>query len=100
MRRTNLAQRIALSRTSIRALAPLRIHGKVAGLSGLVVDIDGLGGHVSVGDRLTLCGRTAAATEAEIVGFRGNLTHAMPLGRLDGLGPGHDALVIGPAGAT
>ena len=67
------------------------LEGRVAGLSGLAVDIDGLGGHVSVGDRLLLAARDGHGIPAEIVGFRHGLAQAMPFGALDGLGPGSAA---------
>jgi flagellum-specific ATP synthase len=63
----------------------------VTGLSGLVVDIDGLSGHVCVGDRLLLEARDGNRVAAEIVGFRQGLAQAMPFGALDGLGPGSAA---------
>jgi flagellum-specific ATP synthase len=100
MRRTELSTRIQQCRASLGRMVPLRVHGKVADISGLIVDLDGLNGYVSVGDRLALNGRGQPPVEAEIVGFRGAFTQAMPFGRLDGLGPGHDAAVLGPCGDT
>src|SRR6202035_4153532 len=67
----------------------------VSGLSGLVVDIDGLSGHVCVGDRLLLAARDGHDIPAEIVGFRNGLAQAMPLAALDGLWPGSGALCCG-----
>ena len=73
-------------------IAPLQIEGRVAGLSGLVIDVDGLAGHVAVGDQLLLARRAAPPVLAEIVGFRQGLAQAMPFAALDGLGPGSAAL--------
>ena len=71
----------------------------MTGLSGLVVDIDGLAGHVAVGDHLVLEPRNGGGIPAEIVGFRQGLAQAMPFSALDGLGPGSPALLrCGPAG--
>jgi flagellum-specific ATP synthase len=70
----------------------MRLEGRVTALSGLVVDIDGLGGHVSVGDRLLLAARDGQEIPAEIVSFRQGLAQAMPFAALDGLGPGSAAL--------
>jgi flagellum-specific ATP synthase len=67
------------------------LEGHVAGLSGLIADVDGLGAHVSVGDRLTLSGRDGHRVAAEVVGFRRGLAQTMPFGALDGLGPGSSA---------
>ena len=91
MRRTPTLERVAACRAGLRDIAPLRAEGRVTGLSGLVVDIDGLSGHVCVGDRLLLEARDGNRVAAEIVGFRQGLAQAMPFGALDGLGPGSTA---------
>ena len=79
-------------------IAPIHLEGRVTGLSGLVVEIDGLSGHVSVGDRLSLSPRDGQGISAEIVGFRQGLAQAMPFGTVDGLGPGSAALFRADAG--
>jgi flagellum-specific ATP synthase len=88
MRRMSLLERIAASRTSLQAIAPVCLDGRITALSGLVVDIDGLAGHSSVGDRLLLASRGGQNIPAEIIGFRQGLAQAMPFGSLEGLGPG------------
>jgi flagellum-specific ATP synthase len=90
-----LAQRGSVCRDALRHIAPIRIAGRVTGLSGLVIDIDGLGGHLSVGDRLMLAARDGHGVPAEVVGFRHGLAQAMPFAALDGLGPGSHALARG-----
>ena len=92
MRYTNLLERTAVCRAGLHDIAPLQVEGRVAALSGLVVDIDGLGGHVSIGDRVLLAARDGHGIPAEIVGFRHDLAQAMPFAALDGLGPGNAAL--------
>ena len=92
MRYTSLLERSAACQAQLHEIAPVRLEGRVIGLSGLVVDIDGLGGHVSVGDRLLLATRDGGGIQAEIVGFRQGLAQAMPFASLDGLGPGSVAL--------
>jgi flagellar biosynthesis/type III secretory pathway ATPase len=91
MRLTSLIKRSAACRAALHGLSPMHLEGCVTGLSGLMVDIDGLGGHVSVGDRLVLTARDGHRVPAEIVGFRNGLAQAMPLAPLDGLGPGSAA---------
>ncbi|HEY6441117.1 MAG TPA: FliI/YscN family ATPase [Acetobacteraceae bacterium] len=91
MRYVTTLERGAAGRAGLRDIAPLQIEGRVSGLSGLVVDIDGLSGHVCVGDRLLLAARDGHDIPAEIVGFRQGLAQAMPFGALDGLGPGSAA---------
>ncbi|HEX4173499.1 MAG TPA: flagellar protein export ATPase FliI [Acetobacteraceae bacterium] len=75
----------------LRDIAPLALQGHVTGLSGLIVDVDGLGAHVSVGDRLVLSARDGHSIPAEVVGFRHGLAQVMPYGTLSGLGPGSSA---------
>jgi flagellum-specific ATP synthase len=91
MRSTTLAERASDCRNLLVNLPVLAIQGRISGISGLVVDIDGLAGHVSVGDCLELQARDGTETSAEIVGFRSGLAQAMPFGELHGLGPGHSA---------
>ncbi len=105
MRYATTLERAAAARAGLRDIAPLLIEGRVSGLSGLVVDIDGLSGHVCVGDGLLLAARDGHNIPAEIVGFRQGLAQAMPFGALDGLGPGSAARfrpqsVGEPAGGT
>jgi len=64
------------------------MQGRVADLSGLIVEVDGLTGQVTVGDRLDLLARDGRRIPAEIVGFRAGLAQAMPFAALDGIGPG------------
>lgn len=88
MRQTGLQERGAASLARLREIAPYQVEGRITGLSGLVVEIDGLGGHVCVGDRLLLAARDRPGIPAEVVAFRNGLAQAMPFGVLDGMGPG------------
>ena len=92
MRCTALLDYAAVCSARLHDLARFRLEGRIAGLSGLIVDIDGLAGHASVGDRLLLAGKDGQTVPAEIVTFRHGLAQAMPFGRLDGLGPGAAAV--------
>ncbi len=96
-----MLERSAVCRAQLHDIAPIRLEGRVTGLSGLVVDIDGLNGYVSVGDRLSLAARSGQEIPAEVVGFRQGRAQAMPFGALDGLGPGSAAILRGePARAS
>ncbi len=85
---TNLAQRLKNVRDGLVAVPPARICGRVAGISGLAVELAGLENHVAIGDRIDLQPREGQAVPAEIVGFRNGRANAMVYGALDGLGPG------------
>jgi flagellum-specific ATP synthase len=103
MRHLTLTQRTTICQTALRDLAPIQLQGHVTGLSGLMVDIAGLAGHVSIGDRILLASRDGHGVPAEIVAFRDGRAQAMPFGALDGLGPGSAALLRGripSAGST
>ena len=71
--------------------ASLSVEGRVAAVSGMMVEVEGLGGHGAVGDRISLQNRAGADVEAEIVGFRSGTARALMFGALDGIGPGNPA---------
>ena len=93
MRLTPFAERTAACRAELRRIAAVRLQGKVAAVSGLVVEIDGLAGHLSIGDRLRLESRNVNDIPVEVVGIRGGLAQAMPFAALDGIGPGATAIL-------
>jgi len=100
MRQSSLVKRAEIAAARMRSCQTARIQGRVGGISGLIVDIDGLNGLVSIGDRIALLGRDDRPLEAEIVGFRDNRAQAMPFGALDGVGPGHTASLLAGQGGT
>ena len=99
MRCTNLVLRSNLAAGALRSLAPLRVQGRVTGVSGLVVEIDGLNGHAMIGDRVNLTDRDGRLVEAEIVAFRDGNAQTMPFGVLSGIGPGSAAILASGHGA-
>ncbi|MGH7041751.1 MAG: FliI/YscN family ATPase [Acetobacteraceae bacterium] len=86
-----------LTSEAVRRVPPLRLTGRIAGLSGLMAEIAGLSGQLAVGSRLLLQPRRETGggdrVLAEVVGFRGDLARTMAFGSLDGLGPGAVALM-------
>ena len=94
MRCTTLHERAGACRQRLQEISSVQLLGRIAGLSGLLVEIGGLNGCVSVGDRVFLLRRsdTEQGVPAEIVSFRRGLAQAMPFGELDGLGPGNAVL--------
>jgi len=88
--------------TLVEAVTGLRIQGTVSAVSGMAVEVDGLGGHAAIGDRIDLLPQWRAATgpvRAEIVGFRGGHARALAFGGLDGVGPGSGTLAAFPRAA-
>lgn len=91
------ASHLDAARSALRGIRPYEISGQVSGLTGLAVDIDGLAGHLSIGDRLWISPHNGLAVQAEAIGFHGGTTRAMTFAPLDGIGPGARAAVGGAA---
>ncbi|MGI4952195.1 MAG: FliI/YscN family ATPase [Janthinobacterium lividum] len=90
-------QYAAVNRRLTNATAQLKrvgtpvAHGHVTAASGMTVEISGLDGFLTIGDRLTMQGRDAAPALAEVIGFQAGRLRVMPLGALTGIGPGTTA---------
>jgi flagellum-specific ATP synthase len=72
----------ALDRADLQAR-----HGRVRDLIGLVVEATGLQAQIGELCEIT-AGRARRSVPAEVVGFRDGATLLMPLGALEGIGPG------------
>ncbi len=70
----------------VEASEPIRIHGKVAEVIGLVIESNGP--TASIGDICVLERGERQVGMAEVVGFRKNRTLMMPLGPIEGVHPG------------
>ena len=95
------ADSIDLSRYEklLERINPIRIHGKVSEIVGLMVE--GNGPAASIGD---ICGIVPVngdhPLEAEVVGFRNGRVLLMPLQSIQGLGPGCKILSLGRKAAV
>lgn len=80
--------RIDLSRylAAVDAMKPIRFHGKVTQVVGLV--IEGFCPDAAVGTLCLVHPNDGDPIPAEVVGFRDNKTLLMPLGELRGVGLG------------
>jgi len=74
-------------------LPPYTVYGRVAGVSGLLIEIAGVERRLTVGGRCLVRARTGRPLPCEVVGFRGGRALAMPLGPVDGVGLGCRATV-------
>ena len=72
----------------IERLPDYRIVGQVTQVVGLLVEVGGVEGSVSVGDYCTVYRRNGSKVLCEAVGFRENKALVMPFGSLDGVGLG------------
>ena len=77
----------------ISRLDKLKLYGRVKAIQGLLVEIEGLGERLAIGERCHLEVRGRSSVTCEIIGFRDNRALAMPFGPLDGVGLGSRALV-------
>ena len=64
----------------IGRLDQLKLFGRVKAIQGLLVEIEGLGERLAVGERCHLEIRGRPPVTCEIVGFRDNRALAMPFG--------------------
>lgn len=69
----------------IQAIPGLRRFGRVARIEGLLVEVTGAVGGISLGGQLRLTSSGGSEIPCEVVGFRDGRALAMPLGTLDGM---------------
>jgi len=75
-------------------LPPYTVYGRVAGVSGLLIEIAGVERRLAIGGRCQIATRGGRVLPCEIVGFRQGRALAMPLGPVDGIGLGCRATVL------
>ena len=69
--------------------------GKVAGVSGLLIEARGALSRLAVGARAEIERRGTTPLPAEVVGFRDSKALLMPFGPVEGVAPGADIKIIG-----
>ncbi|WP_259780218.1 flagellar protein export ATPase FliI [Aestuariispira ectoiniformans] len=74
--------------SDIRRVPSHRTFGKVSAIQGMLVEIRGIQGHMSIGDRCYLLARGGQNVICEVVGFREGAALAMSYATLDGVGLG------------
>lgn len=72
----------------VSRLADYRVYGRVTDVVGLLVEIGGVQGALSVGDHCTVVARHGREVVCEVVGFRAGRALVMPFGPVDGIGMG------------
>ncbi len=93
-----LSKRLQAAPAAVVHASSLTLQGRVAAVSGMMVEVAGLAGHTAVGDRIMLATQTGpvqpgrpqavARIAAEVVGFRAGHARALAFGTLTGIGPG------------
>ncbi|MDJ0686432.1 MAG: flagellar protein export ATPase FliI [Alphaproteobacteria bacterium] len=71
-----------------------RVHGKVVAVQGMLVEIGGVAGYLSIGDRCAIAARNGRDVRCEVIGFRDGVALAMPYGPLEGVGLGCRANIL------
>ncbi len=69
-------------------LPDFKVYGRVRGVLGLMVEVEGVEGMLSIGDHCRLVGRTGEKVLCETVGFKNGMALMLPFGTLDGIGLG------------
>lgn len=82
---------------AIEGIDPLIVTGKVAGVSGLLIESRGGLSRLSVGARAEIERRGMPPLPAEVVGFRDAKALLMPFGPVEGVAPGADIRIIDQA---
>ncbi|WP_073953536.1 flagellar protein export ATPase FliI [Thalassospira sp. TSL5-1] len=72
----------------LRRVPDYWVVGRVTAVLGLLVEIGGVEGALSIGDRCKVVKRDGEAVICEVVGFRSERALLMPFGALDGIGIG------------
>jgi len=72
----------------IEQIPDYEVFGRVTGVSGMLVEVGGAHGALSVGDRCSLIARTGRRVPCEVVGFRAGCALLMAFTALEGIGLG------------
>jgi len=74
-------------------LSPYKLYGQVCNIIGLLIEISGIQGNLSIGDHCIILSRTNREVVCEVIGFSNGNAMVMPFGSLDGIGMGCQARV-------
>lgn len=68
--------------------------GRVAAVQGILVEINGIQGYLSIGDRCSIAGRGGRKIMCEVIGFRDDRALATPFASLEGVGLGCEVELV------
>ena len=78
----------------LESLPAQYLYGRVTSILGMLVEVGGVRGGLSVGGRCNILARDGRSIPCEAVGFRNGRALLMPFGSLDGIGLGCKAEVV------
>jgi flagellum-specific ATP synthase len=74
--------------SEIARLPDYHVYGRVSGVQGLLVEVGGVQGSLSIGDHCIINARNRRRVTCEVIGFRAGRALAMPFGGLEGVALG------------
>ncbi len=77
----------------INNLTPYNFYGQVCNIVGLLIEVGGVQGNLSIGDHCIITARHNKKVACEVIGFSKGNALVMPFGSLDGIGMGCQAEV-------
>ena len=80
--------------TDFQHIPEYHFHGRVTAVLGMLVEIGGIHGRLSVGGRCIINGRDGQCVPCEVIGFRDDRALVMPFGPLEGIGCGCKAEAV------
>ena len=75
-------------KNDIDRLPTYRVYGQVSSVIGMLIEVSGVEGLISIGDHCKIKARNGRHVTCEVVGFRDNKARVMPFGTLEGIGLG------------
>ena len=81
--------------TELGQIADYQLYGRVAGVLGLLVEVAGLERVLTIGARCNLVAKGGRRVPCEVIGFRHGRALLLPFGKLEGVGLGCRAELIG-----
>ncbi|NQW01395.1 MAG: flagellum-specific ATP synthase FliI, partial [Rhodospirillales bacterium] len=79
--------------SEINHLSSFDVYGQVKNIVGLLIEVGGVQGNLSIGDHCLISTRSGKRVNCEVVGFSQGNVLVMPFGSLDGIGMGCKAEV-------
>lgn len=79
----------------VTAVPDHEVYGRVTKILGLLVEIAGFGGNLTIGSMVTLVPKPELRVPCEVIGFKDDRALLMPFGTLDGVGLGCKAIIQG-----
>ncbi len=74
--------------TELNRVSPVKIYGRVKAIKGMLVELGGTQGSLTIGDHCDIVAKNGRRLRCEVIGFRDGVALVMPFGSLEGIGLG------------